>query len=376
MLESYFNNPGLMIITTGALVGIAASLVGTFLVLRRSSMLSDAISHSILLGIVLVFLMTGRIDSPLHIVGAALAGVLTVVLSELLSKSGRVKNDAAIGLVFPALFAIAIILINLFARNVHIDTDAVLLGEITFIWLDTVEVFGYHIPRALITMTLISVVNLGFISLLYKELKLSIFDAALARALGFYPTLLFYILLSLTSITAVGAFDAVGAILLVAFVIVPPSAAYLLTDRLWRMLVYSCLIALLSSITGYYLAVRLDVSISGMMASMTGFFLLLSFLLSPRYGLIAQELRRIRQQQDNAIRLLLVHLYQHEASSDRWQENTTEALQSHLRWSARKADVILKQSIQQGYTEQVGSNIKLRHQGRKLAQGLLEPWRH
>lgn len=200
MLEAYLSNLGLVIISIGALVGVAASLLGTFLVLRRSSMLTDAISHSVLLGIVVVFLLTGEVNSPLQIVGAALAGVLTVFLTELLTKSGRVKSDAAIGLVFPALFALAVILINLYARNVHLDVHAVLLGEIAFAWLDTVELGPYAVPRSLLVMGVITLLNLAFVLVLYKELKLATFDEALARALGFSPTVL-----SLTSMTAVGA---------------------------------------------------------------------------------------------------------------------------------------------------------------------------
>jgi manganese/zinc/iron transport system permease protein len=291
LLQGWLDQPAVTIVLVGALVGIAASLLGTFLVLRRESMLSDAISHSVLLGIVLAYLLTGTLDSPLHVVGAALAGLGTVWLTDLLVRSRRVKNDAAIGLVFPALFAVAVLLINVYARDVHLDTDAVLLGEIAFAWLDVVDVAGLEVARSLAVMLVIAIVNAAFVVLLYKELKLSTFDAALATALGMRPGLIGYALLGLVSITAVGAFDAVGAILFVAFVIVPPTAAYLLTDRLWRMLVYGCLIAIGSSLGGYAFALAYDVSIGGAMASATGLFLLLALLLG-RHGLLARGLRR------------------------------------------------------------------------------------
>ena len=290
-VQGWLDGPSVTIVLIGALVGIAASLLGTFLVLRRESMLSDAISHSVLLGIVVAYLLTGTLDSPFHVVGAALAGLVTVWLTDALVRSRRVKNDAAIGLVFPALFAVAVLLINVYARDVHLDTDAVLLGEIAFAWLDVVDVAGLEVARSLAVMAVITVVNLAFVVFLYKELKLSTFDPALATAFGLRPALVGYGLLALVSVTAVGAFDAVGAILFVAFVIVPPTAAYLLTDRLWRMLLYGSGIAVGSSLMGYAAARAYDVSIGGAMASATGVFLLLALVLG-RHGLVARGLRR------------------------------------------------------------------------------------
>lgn len=290
-LQGWLDQPGVTIVLIGALVGIAASLLGSFLVLRRESMLSDAISHSVLLGIVVAYLLTGALDTPLHVLGAALAGLLTVWLSDALTRSRRVKSDAAIGLVFPALFALAVLLINLYARDVHLDTDAVLLGEIGFAWLDVVDVAGLEVARSLVTMLIVTVLNLAFVLAFYKELKLATFDPGLAVALGFRPTLVGYALLGLVSVTAVSAFDAVGAILFVAFVIVPPTAAYLFTDRLWRMLAIGCAVAVAASLGGYWLALRFDVSIGGAMASSTGSFLLLALLLG-KHGLLARAWRR------------------------------------------------------------------------------------
>ncbi|MCB8889265.1 metal ABC transporter permease [Vreelandella malpeensis] len=294
MIEELLNATALPIILVGAMVGIASSAVGTFLVLRGNSMLSDAISHSIVFGIVIVWILTGQQSGPVQLIGAALTGLLTVFLTEALAGTKRVKQDAAIGLVFPALFSVGVLLLNIYAHDVHIDTHTVLLGEIGFVWLDTVELFGLPIPQALVTMSAMTLINYAFIGLFYKELKLATFDPALAKAFGFMPTLLFYGLLMLTSSTAVAAFDAVGAVLFIAFAIVPASAAYLLTDRLWMMFVIGALISIASSVLGYYLAVHFNVSIGGMMAVMTGVFLILAFLGGPRYGVIARRLRRRR----------------------------------------------------------------------------------
>lgn len=295
------DNIELQIILVGALVGIASSAVGTFLILRGNSMLSDAISHSIVFGIVVVWLLTHQQSGPVQLIGAALTGLLTVFLTEALASTKRIKQDAAIGLVFPALFSIGVLLLNLYASDVHIDTHTVLLGEIGFVWLDTTELFGYQLPQALVSMGIMTLVNYGFIALFYKELKLATFDPALAKTLGFTPTLLFYILLMLTSSTAVAAFDAVGAVLFIAFAIVPPAAAYLLTDRLWMMFVIGSCISVISSISGYYLAAYWNVSIGGMMAVMTGVCLMLAFLGGPRYGVLSQWLRRRRARQSQAM---------------------------------------------------------------------------
>ncbi|WP_252108235.1 MULTISPECIES: metal ABC transporter permease [unclassified Halomonas] len=297
MIAELLNSTALPIILVGAMVGIASSAVGTFLVLRGNSMLSDAISHSIVFGIVIVWILTKQQSGPVQLIGAALTGLLTVFLTEALANTKRVKQDAAIGLVFPALFSIGVLLLNIYAHDVHIDTHTVLLGEIGFVWLDTVELFGLPIPQALVSMSVMTLINYAFIGLFYKELKLATFDPALAKTFGFMPTILFYVLLMLTSSTAVAAFDAVGAVLFIAFAIVPASAAYLLTDRLWMMFVIGALISIASSISGYFLAVHFNVSIGGMMAVMTGVFLILAFLFGPRYGLMTQVLKRRRARQ-------------------------------------------------------------------------------
>lgn len=292
MLEAFFANIPLQIIATGALVGVAASFLGTFLVLRGNSMLTDAISHSIVFGIVVVWLLTGQQSGPVQIAGAALAGILTVWLTELLAGTGRVKQDAAIGLVFPVLFSLGVLLMNLFARNVHIDQHTVLLGEIGFVWLNTVTIGGHLVPEALLSLGAMTVINGLFITLFFKELKLATFDRGLARALGFAPGFLFYALLGLTSATAVTAFDAVGAIMFVAFAIVPPSTARLLTDSLPKMILIGCMVAVLASAIGYWLAVHFNVNIGGMMASTAGALLVLAFLFSPSTGFVWRLARR------------------------------------------------------------------------------------
>jgi len=207
-------------------VAVACALPGVFLVLRRMVLMSDAISHAILLGIVVAYFITRDMSSPFLVFAAAATGLLTVVLVELINRTRLVREDAAIGLVFPLLFSLGVILISRYAGNVHLDTDAVLLGELAFSPFDRLVWFGYDFgPKALGVMTGILALNILFITIFYKELKLTAFDAGLAAALGFSPALINYALMSLVSLTAVGAFDAVGSILVVALMVAPPAAA-------------------------------------------------------------------------------------------------------------------------------------------------------
>lgn len=270
--------PTVAILLTGMLVGVSAALLGSFLVLRGNSMLADAISHSILFGIAVAWLLTGETSGWVQIAGAALSGVLAVFLIETLTRTRRLRDDAATGLVFPALFSAGVVLINLSARDVHLDEHTVLLGEVGFVWLDTVTVAGVTLPRAMLATGVMLVVDGLFVLAFYKALKLATFDADLARALGLAPGLIFYAHLALLSGTAVAAFDAVGVVLFITFVVVPPATAYLLSRRLVTLISLALLIAAASAPLGYGLAIWLDVSIGGSMALANGPFLLAAYI--------------------------------------------------------------------------------------------------
>lgn len=374
MIETFLGSIPAMIVTTGILVGVAASLVGTFLVLRGSAMLTDAISHSIVFGIILVWLLTRDIGGPLSLLGAGATGVLTVVLSEALARSRLVASDAAIGLVFPALFAAGVLLISLFARDVHIHAESVLLGEIAFVWLDTVEIAGHAVPVTVLTLLVVLAVNLAFVVLLWKELELAVFDPALAAALGLAPGLIFYALLTLTSITAVASFDAVGAILFIAFVIVPPATAFLLTRNLLAMILVGCAVAVASSLIGYAAAVALDVSIGGMMATTTGAFFALALVFAPDNGLLAQAIARRTRRLDGDCMALVAHLHTHQDTSRMEEENTRRALVEHLGWAEARAGAVVLRALDRDLVARDGRLLRLTEKGEATARGLFEPW--
>jgi manganese/zinc/iron transport system permease protein len=352
-----------------AVIAAACAIPGVFLVLRRMAMMSDAISHTVLFGIVIGFFVTHDLGSPWLFVGAVLTGVLTVSLVELLHRTQLVKQDAAIGLVFPVLFSLAVILISRFAGNVHLDTDAVILGELAFAPFDRVAWFGVDIgPRALVVGVGLVLLNLAFVTLFYKELKLATFDAGLAAAFGFLPGLLHYVLMALVSVTAVGAFDAVGSILVVALMIAPPSAAYLLTDRLPRMIGLSILIGAGSAIAGYWLARWLDVSIAGAMATMSGAAFGLVFLLAPERGILAGMHRRTRQKWSFAQQMLAAHLLHHEATPEAAEESRVEHLTRHMHWAPAFAARVVRRAEQAGLLQRQGDTLLLTEQGRQVAR--------
>lgn len=274
---------GFEIQVIAVLISVACSLPGVFLVLQKMSMVSDSITHTILLGIVLAFFVTQDLSSPLLIVGAALMGLASVWLTQSLAETRLVSEDSAIGLVFPLLFSIAVILISRKAGNIHLDTDSVLLGELAFAPLNRLILLGRDIgAKAIYSSAALLLINSVLICLFYKELQIVSFDAQLAAVLGFSPALIHYGLMALVSLTAVGAFEAVGSVLVVAFMIGPPVTAYLLTYNLKHMLLLSTAFGSLSGILGYRFAVWLDVSIAGSMAVICGLIFAVVFIFTQR----------------------------------------------------------------------------------------------
>ncbi|MCT4697727.1 metal ABC transporter permease [Tenacibaculum haliotis] len=321
-----------------SLVAVACAIPGVFLVLRKMALISDAISHSILPGLVIGFFITHDLNSPLLILMGALSGILTVVLVEYIQKTKLVKEDTAIGLVFPALFSIGVLLIAKNANDVHLDVDAVLLGELAFAPFDRLLINGIDIgPKSLWIIGTILVITLSLLIAFFKELKISTFDAGLATALGFSPIVIHYGLMSVASITTVGAFDAVGAILVVALMIAPAATAYLLTNDLKKMLVFSGLFGVFSAISGYWVAHWLDASISGSMISMLGLVFFFVYLLAPNRGLISVIYRNRQQQKEVQLLTFLLHLNNHTEKRERHINHLNE----HINWHKIKAKSVV-----------------------------------
>lgn len=321
-----------------SLVAVACAIPGTFLVLRKMAMISDAISHSILPGIVIGFFITQDLNSPLLIFLAALTGIITVILVEYIQKTGLVKEDTAIGLVFPALFSIGVILIAKNANDVHLDVDAVLLGELAFAPFDRLIVSGIDIgPKSLWIIGSILLTTLVLLFLFFKELKVSTFDKGLAASLGFSPAIVHYGLMSVSSVTTVGAFDAVGAILVVALMIAPAAIAYLLTTDLKKMLLLAIAFGILSAISGYWLAHWLDASIAGSITTVLGLFFLIVYLFAPKKGVLAVLYREKQQRTEVSLITFLLHLKNHKEDSERHVNHLNE----HINWQKVRSKTVL-----------------------------------
>ena len=331
-----------------SLVAIACAIPGTFLVLRKMAMISDAISHSILPGIVIGFFITHDLNSPLLILLAAFTGIITVVLVEYIQKTGLVKEDTAIGLVFPALFSIGVILIAKNANDVHLDVDAVLLGELAFAPFDRLIVSGMDIgPKSLWIISTILIITVVLLIAFFKELKVSTFDKGLAASLGFSPAIMHYGLMSVSSVTTVGAFDAVGAILVVALMIAPAATAYLLTTDLKKMLLLAIGFGVLSAISGYWFAHWLDASIAGSITTMLGLLFLLVYLFAPNKGVIAVMYREKQQRTEVSLLTFLLHLKNHTEENERHVNH----LQEHINWQKVRAKSVLDLALKNNMIE-------------------------
>lgn len=292
------------IVIIGMLAAGSCALVGNFLVLRRMSMMGDAISHAVLPGLAIAFLVTGARSSVMMFVGAAIVGVLTAVFTQWISRFGNVDRGASMGIVFTTLFALGLLLIVQAADQVDLDPGCVLYGAIELTPLDVVwrpEILGtvLEVPRAALVLAGVLLVNLLFVLFFFKELRIASFDPELATTMGINANLMHYLLMTLVAITTVAAFEAVGSIIVIAMLIVPAAAAHLLTDRLVSMVVVSVVLAILSAVLGHLSALYVpgwfgyeSTSTSGMMAVMSGLIFALALFFAPRHGVVFRRMSR------------------------------------------------------------------------------------
>lgn len=299
MMNSFDLNPiqarmAFWTVTVGITCNVSCALLGCYLLLRRLSLLGDAISHGVLPGIALAFFFSGEISGWYIILGAMLFGILTAYLTELVSSYGKVAEDASLGVVYTSLFAIGVVMISAFASKTHLDADCVLYGQIETTPFSNFTLLGYRIPLAMKTLGIMLLASLVFIALFWKELKLVSFDPALATAMGFSAGLLHYLLMGMVAAVTVASFEIVGSILVIAMLIVPAATAHLLTDRLSRMMWCSALIGALSALFGYIGALYWESNVAGMMAVAVGLQFLLAVLFAPRHGILSKVIRNAR----------------------------------------------------------------------------------
>lgn len=274
----------------GFLAATACGLVGNYLILRRMALVGDAISHSVLPGLVAAFLLVRSRGTGAMFAGALAAAVVTTLLIELVHRHSRVKQDAAIGIVFSSLFAVGVVLISLFADKVDLDQDCVLNGELALVSLPPPVTIGSWVlgPPAVVRMGLVAALTAIGIILFYKELLVSSFDAILASSLGINATVTHYALMGWLSVVVVSAFESVGAILVIAMLILPGATGSLLSRRLPTVMVLTVLHSLLSAVLGMHLGIWLNCSLAGAMVVMGVVLFVLAWLFNPHNGLVTR----------------------------------------------------------------------------------------
>lgn len=369
------------IVAVGVLCAVASALLGNFLVLRRMSMLGDAITHAVLPGLAVAFFVShSRASLPMFI-GAVIVGVLTAFFTEWIRRVGRVDEGASMGVVFTSLFALGLVMIVQAADKVDLDAGCVLYGAIEMTPLDTVSVGGFDVPRAFLMLGVVTLINLLFVVLFYKELKISSFDPQLATTTGFNASLMHYLLMVLVAVTAVASFESVGSILVVAMFIVPPAAAYMLTDRLDVMIGLSLLVAIASAVFGHIGAMVVpgwfgypSTTTAGMMAVAAGVLLTFATLLGPRHGILVKLVRRqllgLRILADDVVALLYRIGEQEQVAAARVGE-----LQKSLLCSDWSLHGVLAWLNRRGAIERDADTVLLTEQGRQRAQHLVRSHR-
>lgn len=349
------------ILVEGAMVSVALGLVGCFLVVRGLSLLGDALSHSVLPGIVIGFLIGGSLHSPWILIGATTVGLLAAVLVESVHGNSRVKEDASLGIVFTSLFALGVVLINLYAGGADLDAGCVLYGNLEYF----VKVSD-SAPTGLWPMAVIlGLIVIGII-VFYRQLLVSTFDPQLGRSLGIRVGVIHYGLLAVLSLTIVTSFEAVGAILAVALLVMPGATARLWTDRMPGMLMLAAAHGLISTALGYWLSHEavLNTSASGAIC-VAGFGLLIvSWLASPRHGLAYRFFQRRKLKRTVELENLV------KAVEEAGGEATQDSLGLLAHMTARRTGKLIARGIARGWLVLKEQRIALTEAGVVAAKRL------
>ncbi len=380
-MDWYWQVDGWMVLA-GALCAMSCALVGNFLVLRRLSLIGDAISHAVLPGIAAAFLWTGSRSTWIAMVGAAIVGVLTVWLTEFIRRYGRVEESAAIGVVFTAMFALGLMMI---ARTDHVDLDpsCVLYGNLETIVLDTVATPLGAVPRVVMELGCIFLLNSVLIVVLYKEWTLSTFDAGLAAAQGISPAFFHYLLAAMVAVTCIVAFRAVGNILVIAMLIVPPSIAYICCSRLSNMILLSLVAAIAVALFGHIAAITIphafgfkSANSAAMMALVSGVLLVIAIFGSGKGGLVVQWLNRQRLARRILSEDILALLYRQTESQTHTPQGLTQSeIVPKLKSNSSKIASAVRELVQRGYIASRDGACLLTDEGLRYAQNLIRSHR-
>ncbi len=356
----------------GALSAATCALVGCFLLLRRMSLLGDALSHSVLAGVAAVYLITGSIDPIPMFLGALAAGVVTAVATQFIHRTGSVPEDSSIGIVFTSMFAFGVVVVSR-ATGVHLDLDCVLFGDVAFAGMNFTPTLGWLLPKAVHTLVPALIITLLFLVLCWKELRLTSFDPTHAATLGFSVSVIHYLMTTVVAMVTVSAMEVVG-LLVVALLTVPACIARMLTDRLGRMLGIAVLVGISCTTIGYFLALRWNSSAAGLMAVVAGVELATVILLAPRYGLLGRLRRSVQLRLRIAAEDVLAGLFRRmERTGTAVSESTSDC--QRLAGNGLAARSAIRWLGQRGLLETSAGMVQLSDKGRRYAQGLVRSHR-
>jgi manganese/zinc/iron transport system permease protein len=368
------------IVLVGGLCAANCALLGCWLQLRRMSLLSDAISHAVLPGIVLAYAWGGTRGGPVVLLAAAFFGVLCFALIESLQRGeGRIESGAATGVVFTGLFALGLLWVARGDPSVDLDPSCVLYGQLELIPLDMWRWQSWQLPRLVVVLLVISLIHICLLLFFYKPLQLAVFDPQISQLLGFRPVLVHYAVAAATALLCVASFEAVGTILVVAMFTIPPAAARLLSHRLPGMLLVSLVIALGSSLVGHWGAVQLprwvgygSTSSSGGMALAAAACWLIVLLVGPRQSWLGRWRSQRRLQRRLLEEDLLAWLYRQQESQGPTSMERP-AIRGCSTGQLRRAAVRLRAS---GYLQPfVGGLYRLTEAGHRRAEQLVRSHR-
>jgi len=342
------------------MVGISCGLIGTYIMLRRLSLIGDALAHSVLPGVVIGFMISGK--NPLGLfLGALVAGILTSILISYVERNSKIKEDTSIGIIFTGAFALGILLVSQL-KQVHIDLSSYLFGD----------VLGVS-DSDLIMSSVITVFILISVILFYKQLLVTSFDPVMAYVIGISTSLVHYFLMTLLSMSIIAGLQSVGVILIIAMLITPPATAFLLTDKLKPLLILSVLIGVFSSVIGLYLSYHFNFA-SGASIVLTAVVIFsLTFLFSPKEGVVQKYFRRKRNSGINLTEDILKYLFN--AEEKHIEEDLFSKLSLELGLSQNKIISALKRTERNGLISGDKNNYKLTEKGRELATKLVRSHR-
>jgi len=312
-----------------AVTALACALSGSFLVLKREALVSEGLAHAVLPGIVIAYALTGDRTSPLLLVGAAATGLVMILLVQAIRRTGVVDSSASLGVVFPALFSVGVLLTSMDLAGEYFHADCIIEGNLALAPLDRLELWGRDLgPRAFWSVSAALLLVIGFVLLLFKELKLLTFDAELAASLGFRPDRVHLAWLAVVSFTIVASFEAAGSILVVALMIAPAAAAVLWVNDVRHVLGLAAVFALASAFAGHHLGLSMDIAPAGPMATSAGALFLASLALAPR-GILIKDRARRRGLAQLEVDLVAARL-------EPGQPRECESIRGELGWSQRR----------------------------------------